>query len=113
MNEVSEQYLAAAMQYGAAQRQRDFEAGNDPATKLGSLGALLRGDLEGQKLLLGLLVHDDPFVRLWAAKDCLAFDPSAGTEVLTVLEAVPGLLGTTARMTLSEWRAGRLFRRDM
>ena len=111
MDEAMKQYLAAATKFGNTQRARDFEAGNESATELGRLGKLLRESDEGQRLLIQLLNYDDPYVREWAAGDCLFFKPDAGIPVLEVIEKTAGLLGTAARMTLSEWKAGRLFKR--
>lgn len=112
MDEEMKQYLAAAIKFGDTQRARDFEAGNEFATELGRLGKLLRESEEGQRLLAQLLNHDDPYVRVWVAGDCLFFKPDAGVSALEAIEKTAGLLGTTARMTLSEWRAGRLFKRS-
>jgi hypothetical protein len=110
MDEIMKQYLAAAIKFGDTQRSRDFESGNESATVLGRLGKLLRESEEGQRLLGRYLIHDDPYVRVWVAKDCLFFNPDAGASVLEAIEKTAGLLGTTARMTLSEWKAGRLFK---
>jgi hypothetical protein len=107
---IGEEYLSNAINFGAAQGDRDFEAGNDFATNLERLGKLLRESPEGQQLLRDLLTHQDPYVRVWAAKDSLPFAAELGVPVLEAIEATKGLLGTAARMTLSEWRAGRLFR---
>ena len=103
-------YLAAAVSFGDTQRNRDFEAGNQFATDLGRLGKALREAESGKRLLLQVLTHEDPYVRIWAAGDCLSFAPNVAVPVLEEIEATKGLLGTTARMTLSEWKAGRLFK---
>lgn len=99
-----------ALRYGETQKARDFQAGNEFADRLVQLGATLRSSAEGQASLMSLLRHDDAYVRVWAAKDCLAFAPEIAVPVLELIEAGKGLLGTAARMTLTEWRAGRLFR---
>lgn len=103
-------YLGAAINFGKTQQTRDFEAGNDSATELERIGACLRDSVEGRAALMQLLQHENAYVRLWAAKDALAFSPEAAVAVLEVIEEGKGLLGTSARMTLAEWRAGRLFK---
>ena len=110
IDEAVDKYLAMAVKFGDTQRARSFEAGNEFATELGFLGRLLRESGDGQRLLLKLLDHDDPYVRIWASKDCLFFKSDAAVPVLEEIERAGGLLGTTARITLSEWGSGRLFK---
>lgn len=106
-----ERYQSSAISYGDTQRSRDFSAGNEFADELERLGKQLRDADRGQQLLRGLLQHPDPYVRVWAAKDCLAFAPDLAISALEELGRISGVLGTTARTTLSEWRAGRLFKK--
>ena len=106
--EAMQQYLTMANMFANAQRNNDFVNGNEPATAIAYLGKLLREDVEGQQLLASHLNHDDPYVRVWIAGDCLFFKPDVAIPVLEAIEKTGGLLGTSARMTLSEWRAGRL-----
>jgi hypothetical protein len=58
--------------------------------------------------VLTLLQDSDIGVQAWAAAYALEFDPAAGEPVLSKLAEQPGLIGFGAKMTLTEWRAGRL-----
>ena len=109
MKKQFEDYLLNAVSYGNTQRARDFTSGNKFATKLEKLGKQLRIEPDGQTYLLSLLNNEDMYVRVWAAKDCLFFNSTEAVSVLEALGKIEGLFGTGARITLSEWRAGRLF----
>jgi len=64
----------------------------------------------GQRALISLLRHPNPWVRLDAAAQCLAFDRDAAEKSLEQVSEDPGLAGLTAATTLKEWRAGRMKR---
>lgn len=65
--------------------------------------------LASQRRLVTLLTHPHPGVRSWAAAHALEFDPTAGEPVLVELtETDLPLHAFGAKMTLREWRAGRL-----
>jgi hypothetical protein len=65
--------------------------------------------LEAQRLLLPLLQDLHLGVRGWAAAPALEFEPSAGEPVLEAMaKDQRGLTGFEAKITLREWRTGRL-----
>lgn len=108
VNSDFEQYLIAATRFGITHKERDFRAGNRYADKLQSLGARMRIVAEGQGKLIELLLSDDPYVNLWAAKDCLFFAPERAFPVLERIAQLGGLISLSATTTLDEWRKGRL-----
>ena len=55
-----------------------------------------------------LLESDNPNVRGWAAAHALEFAPEKAVSVLEASLADPAPHGFNAKMTLIEWRAGRL-----
>lgn len=60
-------------------------------------------------VLLELLNHDNPYVRLGASTYTLQIDPQRAEKTLEELLGVRrGLLGFEAQMTLQEWRKGNL-----
>lgn len=66
-----------------------------------------RGAMAVEKFLL-LLEASNPAVRLSAAAKALFIAPEIAELVLEELAAETKLIGFEARMTLKEWRAGRL-----
>lgn len=64
---------------------------------------------ESQSLLLPLLSHPNIKVRQWAAAHALEFEPTAGERALTeIAGGERPLFAFEAKITLREWRAGRL-----
>ena len=63
-----------------------------------------------QSSLLVLLDSSEPGMRCWAAAHAMDFAPAEGEPVLTALSESDksGLIGFDAKMTLREWRRGRL-----
>lgn len=108
MNCDFEEYLIAATEFGITRKAKDFQAGNRHADKLCNLGAKMRTAADGQRYLLTLLSNEDPYVGLWAAKDCLFFAPERAVPVLEKIAQIDGLLSLSAATTLDEWRKGEL-----
>ena len=90
-------------------KARDFRGGNRFATEVEKVGKVMRNDPDGQRYLLVMLMHEDPYVRVWAAKDCLFFEPAKAVPILEELGKMDGVIALSANTTLEEWRAGRLF----
>jgi len=61
-----------------------------------------------QRLLLPLLHSAEPWVRSWAAAHGLEFAPEQAAPVLEVLSGKNGFVAFGARMTLKQWREGKL-----
>lgn len=108
MSDESDKYLMAAKSFGRTQKERNFVAGNRFVDKLQSLGQQMRSTPDGQACLLDMLSDEDPYVRCWAAKDCLFFAPERAIPVLESLAQPGGMLSLSASVTLDEWRIGRL-----
>jgi hypothetical protein len=108
MSDESNKYLMAAKSFGQTRKERNFLAGNRFADELQNLGQQMRSTPDGQACLLDMLSDEDPYVRSWAAKDCLFFSPERAIPVLESLSRSGGLLSLSATVTLDEWRVGRL-----
>lgn len=107
--ELVEAYVGAAAAHSAATTAGDDRPANDMAERVAALYAeLRRRGSEAQRLLLVLLDHDKPGVRVWAASHALDFAPSAGEPVLRSLASEGSIVGFVAETTLEEWRSGLL-----
>lgn len=104
-----ETYRSAASDHGRANASGDYRTGNRAHERLALAYRTLRArGPASQAKLLQLLPDRDVGVQGWAAAHALEFSPAAGEPVLVELAAQPGLVGFSAKMTLQEWRAGRL-----
>jgi hypothetical protein len=104
-----ETYRIAASEHGRANASGDYRAGNRAHKRLALAYRTLRARGPGsQAKLLHLLRDRDVGAQGWAAAHALEFAPAAGEAVLVELTTQPGPVAFSARMTLQEWRAGRL-----
>jgi hypothetical protein len=69
---------------------------------------LKRRDKQGLELLLALFQSPTPAIRMTAAGLLLPTAPDKAEPVLQQLTKEPRNIGLSAKMTLREWRAGRL-----
>ena len=69
---------------------------------------MLRETAEGRQAIERFLDDEDVAVRLTAAAQTLAWDPARGEEVLEVIAAGDSNRAFEAKMTLKEFRVGRL-----
>jgi len=100
------EYVQSAAEHGAATDRGDHEGAN--AAHAGLMRALteLRSAADhGRFMLNGLLTHDDPSVRCWAATHLLPLDEHAATHALEILVSESRF---DASLVLREWKAGRL-----
>lgn len=105
-DELVARYALAAKVHGEA-----TVTGGQPANKEADFIAAAYRELRrrgSESALLSLLESEDENVSGWAAAHALEFAPEQSEPVLVRLAESPGLLGFDARMTLREWRAGRL-----
>jgi hypothetical protein len=63
---------------------------------------------DGRAAFAALLWYDSPHVRAWVPAQLLSEGDAAAVPVAEHLTLEPGLLGFSARITLEEFRAGRL-----
>lgn len=104
-----ETYRIAASANGRAIASGDSRAANRAQKRLALAYRTLRARGPGsQAKLLGLIRDRDVGVQAWVAAHALEFSPAVGEPVLVDLAAQTGLVGFDAKMTLQEWRAGRL-----
>jgi hypothetical protein len=109
ISELKRVYRDAAAKHGEATERADHHVANEMADLVAEIYAELRSrGSDAQRELLGLLADEAASVRLWAATHALEFAPEDGEPVLRSLVSMGRLLGFTADMTLTEWRAGRL-----
>lgn len=102
-------YARAAAMQGAATDRGDHEEANTAHDALIRALAVLRDSSDrGRSALAGLLEHEDPHVRCWAATHLLPLDEEAATRALEALRSEPPFVGFNAEMVLREWKAGRL-----
>jgi hypothetical protein len=103
-------YTEAAISHGAAMEPGDHIKANRAADAIAAVYRELRrrgGD--AQRHLLPLLDHPDPSVRSWAGAHALEFAPGDGERALSQLCNSSGkVVAFNAKMTLAEWRKGRL-----
>ena len=69
---------------------------------------LLSGSSEGREAFSSLLQDDSPHVRGWAAAQLLSEGDLSALPVMERLSNEPGIGAFTAKVTLDEFRAGRL-----
>lgn len=106
LESLIERYRNAAKRHGSGKTVRTV---NKAADEIASIHSELRGrGSAALERLLPLLKDEDSSVRCWAGAHALMFAPKEGVAVLEDLAASPGLIGFAAKMTLKEWRAGRL-----
>lgn len=106
---VADEYASAATAQGAATDRGDHKRANAAhETLMRVLSELRESADQGRAALSGLLEHDDPHVRCWAATHLLPLDQDAAMHALEALESEPPFVGLNAKMVVQEWKAGRL-----
>ena len=105
---MTEPELVAAAE--ATDNFNDTKAQNAAADCVAGIYRELRSrGLESQQALLPLLDHPSIKVRGWAGAHALEFAPDIGEEALNKIAAGDvSLHEFEAKITLREWRAGRL-----
>ena len=63
---------------------------------------------QGIQALIGLLEHESPHVRGWVSAELLSSGTKVAIPVLENLSKAEGLLGTTAKISLQQYEAGKL-----
>jgi len=102
-------YAEAASKHGAATNKGNASAANRNYDKIMKVYAELARRGSGDLLRLSsLLASDDDAVRAWAAAHLLKIAPEAAEPVLERVAEKRGLVPFSARMTLDQWRKGKL-----
>jgi hypothetical protein len=110
IEELVRHYAEAATSHGRATEQGDYVKGNAAHEVISSVyRELRRRGPDAQRALLDLLGDPEVGVRCWAASHALEFSPADGERVLSELAGVPkSLVSFSAKMTLKQWRDGKL-----
>ena len=108
--ELVRRYADAAAIHGGATERGEHVKGNAAHEVISSVyRELRRRGPDAQRALLDLLGDPDLGVRCWAASHALEFSPLDGERVLSEVASLPkSLAGFSARMTLKQWRDGKL-----
>lgn len=108
--ELSATCEEAVRLYGLANDNGQYKIVNKQHDVLVKLWKELhRRGQEGRTILLHLMKHANPWVRLWAATNVLFFAPDRAEQVLSELAtSAPSLARFMAEVTLREWRKGAL-----
>lgn len=102
-------YAKAAAAHGRATERGDSNDANAAyRTLVDVYWELRRRGVNAQRALLPLLEDSDVGVQVWAGSHSLEFSPDDGERALTRVAALPGLIAFSAKMTLQEWRRGKL-----
>jgi hypothetical protein len=103
-------YADAAAAHGRATESGDHKAANAAHESLSAVySELRRRGPDAQRALLPLLEDPDLGVRAWAGAHALEFSAADGERVLTLIAEIPkSLVSFSAKMTLREWREGKL-----
>ncbi len=108
-NEIVARYRNAALAHMAHSAHGAYKKANPQAEIIAACyRELRRRGSQSQTALLTLLDDSDAAVRAWASSHAMEFAPDLAEPVLVELEAGGSLAAFSARMTLREWRAGRL-----
>jgi hypothetical protein len=105
-DELVARYAEAARRHGEATDEAGPPA-NPEADEISSIYRELRRRHK-EPVLLALLDSEDAGVRAWAGAHALEFAPDQAEPVLSQLAEEDGLVAFGAKITLLEWRAGRL-----
>lgn len=105
-DELVARYARAARRHGHATLE-ETHVGNSDADEIAAIYRELRTRGK-QATLLALLDVNEPSVQVWVAAHALEFAPEEGEPVLARLAKDESVLGFTAKVTLDEWRDGRL-----
>lgn len=109
LEELIAAYETAAVLHGDAFAKGDLRTSNRAADKVAAIYRELRQRGDGARMaLLPLLLASHSWVRGWAAAHALEFAPEMGRVVLEALSTEEGMIGFSARMTLTTWRKGEL-----
>jgi hypothetical protein len=105
-----DRYAKAAEIHRRATEAGDHNLANTAHQEIAAVyRELRRRGPEAQRTLLPLLASPDIGVRSWAGSHALEFAASEGEPVLIAISEIPkSLVGFDARITLREWREGKL-----
>ena len=101
-------YIEAAAQHRTVSAVGDHHDADKISTVLNTLyREMVRRGKQAQQTLLALTSHDDPAVRLWAARHSMDFAPQKAALVLKQLTKSGGIISMDAATALREWQHGQ------
>ncbi|MFA6172020.1 MAG: DUF2019 domain-containing protein [Patescibacteria group bacterium] len=102
LNDLVNEYIEYAAEHGIGTEKGDYKKANKAYEKLMIIYHKIKENDPQFNLLLPLLKHDNPYVRLWSASHLLSSTKEA-KKVLKQLMKQRGLASFDAKMTLQEW----------
>jgi hypothetical protein len=109
LDQLLSRYAEAAASHRAALTAGSTNQANQAADTIAAVYRELRSrGPDAQRLLLALLDHADPAVRVWAGAHALEFAPEQGEPVLEELAGHESVVGLNAETTLEVWRSDDL-----
>jgi hypothetical protein len=108
MNKDLNKFVNACTLKGEYEEIGDSKNGNKQYKTIHSIYLLLKKENRLDELI-GLLDHENPYVRSWAAGYTLQISPLRAEKILEELADIKSKpVGFNAEMTLREWRKGNL-----
>jgi len=108
IDDLKNKFIEAAIVYGEKAVNGNYKLANKKADFLIETARILRISEEGKDALKKLLQHENPSVQLWAAANCLPFYTDKSINVLNQIKRRDDFIGTSAGVTLDEWKEGKL-----
>ena len=103
-----EKFISACIEKGKYEELGNSKMGNRQYNIIKSCYLALK-KLDQLDNMVGLLEHENPYVRLWAASYMLPIAPIKSEGALKELSTLKGKpVAFSAQMTLQEWRKGTL-----
>ncbi len=106
LNGIVEEYRDAALKYGEC-LGKDSKQTNNWFNKIAVAYKILK-DADALLALSVLLDDENDAVRLWAGSHLLFVNPQLAEKTLIDLHLNGSFVGFTAKVTLQEWKKGRL-----
>jgi hypothetical protein len=106
VEELLARYAEAASEHGLASEQGDYRVANRQyATVAGVIDEMRRRGPDVEHAIVGLLIHPNPQVRVWAASHAREFAPEeARSSLQSVARGPKGVARLNAELMLQEWR---------
>lgn len=104
IDKIKLSYIQACIKQGKATEKGNYKVANRQYKIINKNYLLLhKAGEEGIRTLQGLLLHEEDYVKLWAASHIISMNEYEAKKILQYLSNKSGFLGITALMTLKEW----------
>ena len=108
LKKLKDKFILAASKHGDATNSGDYKLGNKQVDIIDSSYKELVKTIEGRESLRDLMSNPNLSVKLWAASVCLPFFTIEAEKVLSNVSKDASLIGSSAEITLREWKKGNL-----